>query len=102
MSTLHTVNKSPFSSQSLGSCLEHTSDGDAILMIEDGVYGATSGTSISAKVEAAAQKVAVYVLGPDLEARGIGASRLAKGVTVKDYAGFVELAAEHNVTNAWR
>ena len=32
MSTLHTVNKSPFSTQSLLSCLNHAKDGDAVLM----------------------------------------------------------------------
>ncbi|MFQ5437592.1 MAG: sulfurtransferase complex subunit TusB [Paracoccaceae bacterium] len=101
MTTLHTVNKSPFASRNLGSCLKHVRDGDAILMIEDGVYGATGGTAMSAQVEAVARKASVYALGPDLQARGIDAARLCAGVTVTDYAGFVELAAQHDVTNAW-
>jgi len=101
MTTLHTVNKSPFASQSLRSCLKHVREGDAVLMIEDGVYGATGGTAMSSDVEKAAKNVSVYVLGPDLRARGIETTRLAAGVSVKDYAGFVELAAEHDITNAW-
>ena len=43
MSTLHTVNKSPFERNSLRTCLGHLTVGDAVLMIEDGVIGARKG-----------------------------------------------------------
>ena len=43
MSTLHTVNKSPFGNGTLLSCLNHCKPGDAVLLIEDGVYGALQG-----------------------------------------------------------
>ena len=43
MSTLHTVNKSPFATQALVSCLNHAKAGDTVLMIEDGVYGGLGG-----------------------------------------------------------
>lgn len=43
MSTLHTVNKSPFEKNALKSCLGHLCSGDAVLMIEDGVFGARRG-----------------------------------------------------------
>lgn len=101
MSTLHTVNKSPFSNRSLLSCLNHASDGDAILMIEDGVYGAATGTGLSDEVAARGNAVSLYVLGPDLAARGIDAGRLIEGISSVDYAGFVELAASHDLTHAW-
>ena len=101
MSTLHTVNKSPFSTRTLLSCLNHASDGDAVLMIEDAVYGAISDTKLSDAVAASAGSISLIALGPDLAARGIETSRLVEGVTVTDYAGFVDLAAAHDLTHAW-
>ena len=101
MSTLHTVNKSPFSTQSLLSCINHAKDGDAILMIEDGVYGAAAGTGVAGVVAEKAGSIKFYVLAPDLAARGIDTSRLLDGVEAVDYAGFVTLAAEHDRAQAW-
>lgn len=105
MSTLHTVNKSPFSNQSLLSSLSHARHGDAILLIEDAVYGFLAGTSLSKVVKVlrkrAGEGLKLYVLEPDLKARGIDPSRLMEGVTLLDYSGFVNLAAEHDRTQAW-
>lgn len=101
MATLHTVNKSPFQNQTLLSCLGHAQAGDAVLMIEDGVYGATSGTALSDTMAEMASQVKLYVLGADLAARGIDAGRLADGVTSVDYEGFVDLVASNDRTQNW-
>ncbi len=101
MSTLHTVNKSPFSTQSLVSCLGHAKDGDTVLLIEDGVYGAISQSGISDTISARATEVNLCVLQPDLEARGVDAAKVVEGVNLVDYSGFVELAAKHSLTQAW-
>jgi len=45
--------------------------------------------------------VSVYVLGPDLKARGFREDRLIEGIQVVDYAGFVDLATEHDKVQAW-
>ena len=66
MSTLHTVNKSPFERNALQSCIGHLMAGDAVLMIEDGVLGARKGTSASATVQAALANGSVYALASDL------------------------------------
>jgi len=100
MSTLHTINKSPFDRNSLDSCLRVISDNDAILFIEDGVYAAT-GTSFSDAVKAAAQTHSVYVLGPDLSARGMKEDGIVEGVKVVDYEGFVDLVTENDKVNSW-
>ena len=100
MSTLHTINKSPFDRNSLDSCLRVISDNDAILFIEDGVYAAT-GTSFSDAVKAAAQTHSVYVLGPDLSARGMKEDGIVEGVKVVDYEGFVDLVTESDKVNSW-
>jgi tRNA 2-thiouridine synthesizing protein B len=101
MSTLHTVNKSPFATGALTSCLDHCKDGDAILMIEDGVYGGLTGTSVADRVQQKNGAVAIYVLSPDADARGLAADRLLTGVNGVDYDGFVDLVADHDRTQAW-
>lgn len=100
MPTLHTINKSPFDRNSLESCLRVISDNDVILLIEDGVYAAT-GTSFSGVVKAAAKSHSVYVLGPDLSARGMKEDGIVEGVKVVDYEGFVDLVTENDKTNSW-
>ncbi len=99
MSILHTVNKSPFQKNDLSSCLSHANDADAVLLIEDGVYGAVSGTDAAKQISDCA--ASVYVLGVDLAARGIGEDKVADGIKVVGYDGFVDLAAEHSAVNSW-
>lgn len=101
MSTLHTVNKSPFTTQALQSALAHCKDGDAVLMIEDGVYGALAGTALTQIMEAMPASVSLYALTPDVEARGLAAGKIQDGVEGVDYAGFVELVTKHDRTQAW-
>ena len=101
MSTLHTVNKSPFERNSLRSCLGHLSAGDAVLMIEDGVVGARKGSLAAPMVQAALQTGKVYVLAPDLAARGIKAQDVIEGIQLVDYGGFVDLVTQHGRTVAW-
>ena len=97
---LHIVNKSPFAARSLERCLSVARDGHALLLIEDGVYGATTGTASAARVAQACQRIKVYVLQPDLDARGLGDRRI-EGVTPVDYAGFVDLTLEQPTTHSW-
>ena len=101
MSTLHTVNKSPFDRDSLGSCLRVIADDGAILLYEDGIYAAMKGTRFADTVAEAASKYSVYVLGPDLEARGMKSDNVIDGISVVDYGGFVDLVTEHDKVNAW-
>ncbi len=101
MSTLHTVNKSPYERVSLASCLRHTLPGDAVLLIEDAVVGARKTGGAAAMLTEAAKTCTIYALGPDLAARGVPESELADGVKVTDYAGFVDLTVQHNRTQSW-
>jgi len=101
MSILHTVNKSPFERNSLESCLKFASSGDPVLLIEDGIYGALKGTSFDAQITSALGDQSIYVLGPDLKARGFSEDRIIEGIEVVDYAGFVDLAAENDKVQAW-
>jgi tRNA 2-thiouridine synthesizing protein B len=101
MSILHTVNKSPFERNSLDSCLKFAAAGASVLLIEDGIYAALKGSSVEAKVADAQGSLKLYVLGPDLNARGFSDDRLVPGINVVDYAGFVDLAAECDKVQAW-
>ena len=101
MSQLHIINKSPFSHGSLEACLRLAKSGSAILLIEDGVYAAQTSTSVSDALSSAMQNHKVYALDSDLSARGLHAERLLAGVETVDYAGFVQLAVDHDTPNSW-
>ena len=102
MSTLHTVNKSPFERNSLDTCLSVTGADATVLMIEDGVSGALQETAASSSIaEAMGKGVKFAVLGEDLNARGLSAERVMDGISVVDYAGFVQLAADHDNVQSW-
>ena len=101
MSMLHIVNKSPFERNALESCLGHASEGDAVLLIEDAVIGAVAGAKSATLLMSALSTKAIYVLGEDLAARGIETSRLAQGLQVVDYSGFVDLTVQHDKTQSW-
>lgn len=100
---LHIVNKSPFERNSLMSCLGHTLAGDSVLLIEDAVVGAITGTSIAPDLQIAMkeQSVAVYALGPDLAARGLNTDRVLPGIQIVDYAGFVDLTVANERNQSW-
>ncbi|MBC8259460.1 MAG: sulfurtransferase complex subunit TusB [SAR324 cluster bacterium] len=95
---LHTINKSPFGSNSFETSSRFFQPGDPILFIEDGVYTVQADNKFSKILAEVQQNNPVYALSPDLDARGIG--NIADGVTTIDYEGFVELVEEHQV-NSW-
>ncbi len=97
---LHTVNKSPFEKNSLETCFAHAKEGSAILLIEDGVYAAIQGSVFSDKVKQAMSTCTVYALEGDLKARGV-AGKVIDGIQLVDYAGFVDLACQHDKVTAW-
>ena len=101
MPTLHTINKSPYERSSLRSCLDHVVEGDAVLMIEDAVLGARKGGTFVEVLKAKRPSCAIYVLGPDLAARGVKAEDLAEGILLVDYGGFVDLAIVNARVCAW-
>lgn len=101
MSTLHTVNKSPYERNALKSCLDHISDGDRVLLIEDGVLAARKNGAFAQTLQEAKRACAIYALAPDLSARGIAADDLIDGVEAVDYSGFVDLAADATRVCAW-
>jgi tRNA 2-thiouridine synthesizing protein B len=97
---LHIVNKSHAQTNSLASCLRLAKPGQALLLTEDAVYAATRSGGATSGIAGAVKQLKVYVLQPDVEARGM-AGKLLEGVTAVDYAGFVDLVAEHPTNQSW-
>jgi tRNA 2-thiouridine synthesizing protein B len=101
MSTLHTINKSPFSHTTLASCLQVCGKEDGILLLEDGVFGALASSpcaeELSAMIEAG---VKVYALKGDVNARGLQ-EKIGAGIQLTDYNGFVQLSVEHKCVQSW-
>lgn len=101
MSTLHTINKSPFSHSTLASCLQVCSKKDGILLLEDGVFGALTNAPCAEELSAMiAEGVKVYALTGDVNARGIQ-EKLRGDIFLTDYNGFVQLSIEHNCVQSW-
>lgn len=88
---LHIVNQSPYRSSALRECLAAMAEGDALLLIEDGVYAATGS-------EAATMPVATYCLQADVSARGIEAE---KSIELIDEQRWVALCVEHAPIVSW-
>ena len=95
---LHTINKSPFASNTFQTSVRFFQPGDSVLYIEDGVYGVQANNKFSDTIKDILKKNPVYALCPDLDARGI--SEITQGVLSINYEGFVELVEKHQV-NSW-
>lgn len=89
--TLHIVSKSPYSSGALHDCLHSFAEGDALLLIQDGVYAASdNGEPLPINP--------VYCLAADAEARGISPGGQ---VQVIDDTQWVDLCCTHNPIVSW-
>jgi tRNA 2-thiouridine synthesizing protein B len=101
MGALHLVSRSPHESLALAHCLARAGKGDALLLLEGGVYAALEGSACAPRLREAMGGVAVYALEADLAARGIAAEEVAGGVVRVDYEGFVELCLRHSPVQSW-
>ena len=94
---LHTVNHSPFRSDSLESCVRFLLPGDVLLLMEDAVLGVMENSAYSDLIKKIMENNEVCALEPDLKMRGV--SRAMEGVKKIDYDGFVELVEKHQITS---
>tara|TARA_B100000965_G_scaffold41466_1_gene30497 strand:+ start:224 stop:526 length:303 start_codon:yes stop_codon:yes gene_type:complete len=98
---LHTINKSPFENSTMSSCIAMCSQDSSILFIEDGVISVMKSTKFSELVENALKEFKMYVLKPDLEARGLSLNNVIEGVEIVGYDEFVDLTTEHKTVQSW-
>ncbi len=101
MAMLHTVNKSSFDRNTFESCLRLAKAGSSVLLIEDGIYAAMKNTIVAEQINATMSTLNFYILGPDMDARGVKADNLIDGFKVVDYSGFVDLSIEHDSVQSW-
>ena len=97
---LHIINKSPFQTSTLDTCLRMAQPGNALLLIEDGIYAATQGSAAEASMRKACTTLKVYALQADMDARGV-TGKLMDGVTLVDYGGFVDLTVQYSTSHSW-
>lgn len=101
MSTLHIVNKSPFTHSTLASCLHVCGDSDAILLLEDGVLAGLKGAPCAEEMSVAITKgIKIFALTDDTQARGLS-EKIRTDIQITDYNGFVQLSIEHRSVQSW-
>lgn len=101
MSTLHTVNKSSFSYNTLASCIKVCTYADGILLLEDGVFGAIKGAPCAEELQQLIDNgVKVYALTNDIRARGLS-EKIQDNIQLTDYDGFVQLSITHRCVQSW-
>ena len=98
---LHTINKSPFENNTLSSCFSRIAKDSSVILIEDAVVASMQNTKFSDLVSKASKNNKVYVLEPDLLARGLDKSKIIDGVTPVGYDDFVDLTVEHDSVQSW-
>ncbi|QIL89112.1 sulfurtransferase complex subunit TusB [Microbulbifer sp. SH-1] len=89
--TLHIVNQSPYAGSALSDCLNALHPGDAVVLIEDGVY-AVNDPRLSASADNS------FCLGADAIARGV---TVPESIETIDEARWVALCTEHNPIVSW-
>jgi len=95
---LHTINQSPFRGNNLLSCIRFAQKNDPILFMEDGVYAVQEGNKFNELILELQKTNPLYVLTPDLKARGV--LNVQAEINQIDYDGFVTLVETHQV-NSW-
>ncbi|MEO0444037.1 MAG: sulfurtransferase complex subunit TusB [Pseudomonadota bacterium] len=96
-SILHTVNQSPFNSDTLAQCIASYRPGDSILLLEDGVYAALLSHAF---VDQLAGTIC-YGIEADINARGLHRQALMPSLQLTDYKGFVALSVQHPLIQSW-
>lgn len=101
MAILHIINTSPAMQSSLQSCLRVAQKNSAILLIEDAVIAARKNSVTAPLIETALHNFKLYVLEPDLLARGIKTQEIITGIEPVSYPGFVNLTVEYSGVQSW-
>ncbi|MDP0562037.1 MAG: sulfurtransferase complex subunit TusB [Candidatus Endonucleobacter sp. (ex Gigantidas childressi)] len=93
MTTLHLINKP---GEPIKLCQRALTPGDAILLLEDGIYLLSSNTSFLGTLT---KKHSIYILDNDQQARGILCHD--NNIIAVDYARFVDLTIFYDRVISW-
>ena len=94
---LHTLHRSPWRTD-FAALLRLLSEGDELLLLQDGVTAAVDGNRYLESLRNAPIKV--YALNEDLIARGL-TGRISNDIIPIDYTDFVRLTVKHSSQMAW-
>ena len=94
---LHTVNKT---SEPLARCLALVASGDAVLLLEDGVYATLDNDGNRSLWDNCSSDTRVFALGPDLAARGIS-DKMLPHINEVTWQEFVALSVESDKVVSW-
>ncbi|MEN3752741.1 sulfurtransferase complex subunit TusB [Mangrovibacter yixingensis] len=94
---LHTLFHSP-SQIDLSLLKRNLREGDALLLLQDGVYAAIEGSAAFSELRACS--ASLYVLEDDVQARGIS-GQISTSIGRVSYNDFVTLAVKHKNQMAW-
>jgi tRNA 2-thiouridine synthesizing protein B len=92
MTVLHLVNRAA----ALEACLARAKAGDAILLIEDGVYAAMDRDTRQPSI-----RDSLHVLREHLAVRGLDAERVEAAVALVDFPDFVALTVRYTQSINW-
>jgi tRNA 2-thiouridine synthesizing protein B len=93
---LHTINKSPYSHHAFKACITFCQKDDAIVLIEDAVYGIGHSLLIDL------QEFSIYALEADLTARGLKMKYETQSqIKTISYEEFVNLCIEFPKQKNW-
>ena len=100
MTTVFTLSKAWHDSVWLYEQMAFASNGDAIMLLQDGVLSAHSAIALASFLaKCDAMGIRVYALQEDCQMRGI--EKKYPQLELLDYAGFVELVCQHDKQVAW-
>ena len=100
MNTLFTIKSSWYSQPWLFEQLGFASQGDTIVLIEDGVLAMQSSVSLASfMAKCQALEIRVYALQDDIKQRGIDSKY--KAIKQIDYDALVDLVIQHDKQVAW-
>lgn len=94
---LHTLHRSAWHTD-FSALLRLLDEGDALLLLQDGVTAALEGSRFLECLRNA--PITVYALKDDIEARGLG-GQISDSVIRVDYTDFVRLTVSHTSQMAW-
>jgi len=92
MATLHTLNKASLDQTASKDCFRALEKGDALVLIEDGVY-------LTQRNKIVKKSISIFALQHDLHLRGL--SPMQNRVQIIDDAGFVELCTQYDKVVSW-
>ena len=94
---LHTLSRSPWHCD-IDSLMRMVREGDALLLIQDGVLAAVEGNRFVDILSNA--PISVSALKDDIDARGL-AGQISTNIDVVSYTDFVNLAVQHAGQMNW-